>query len=107
MIFTGLPVVSRPCMPAALMPMPCCPRLIRMAVEFRAVEQLAEDQRNLPLHDARAVVLHAGLVAVRPDAFDMDPNLRQNPRLFAGIQCVVDGFFDGGQQGLAGIVEAE
>ena len=29
MIFTGLPVVSTPYMPAALMPMPCCPRLIR------------------------------------------------------------------------------
>jgi hypothetical protein len=28
-IFTGLPVVSTPYMPAALMPMPCWPRLIR------------------------------------------------------------------------------
>ncbi len=29
MIFTGLPVVSMPYMPAALIPMPCWPRLIR------------------------------------------------------------------------------
>ena len=28
-ITTGLPVVSRPYMPAALMPMPCWPRLWR------------------------------------------------------------------------------
>ena len=27
-IFTGLPVVSMPYMPAALMPIPCWPRLI-------------------------------------------------------------------------------
>ena len=29
MIFTGLPVVSTPYIPAAEMPMPCWPRLIR------------------------------------------------------------------------------
>ena len=34
MILTGLPVVSRPYMPAALMPMPCCPRLIRRRWNF-------------------------------------------------------------------------
>ena len=34
MILTGLPVVSRPCMPAALMPMPCWPRLILMRWNF-------------------------------------------------------------------------
>ena len=41
MIFTGLPVVSRPYMPAALMPMPCWPRLIRMRWNF-------EPYRSLP-----------------------------------------------------------
>ncbi len=34
MIFTGLPVVNTPYMPAALMPIPCWPRLIRRRWNF-------------------------------------------------------------------------
>ena len=41
------------------------------AVELRAVEQLAEDQRNLLLDDARAVVLHADLEAIGAGRFDV------------------------------------
>jgi hypothetical protein len=33
-IITGLPVVSRPYMPAALMPIPCWPRLCRSRWNF-------------------------------------------------------------------------
>lgn len=39
--FTGLPVVNCPYMPAAEMPMPCCPRLIRMRWNFEPYSNLA------------------------------------------------------------------
>ena len=54
-----------------------------------------------------AVVLHADLEAVLAGALDMDPDLRQDAGLFAGVQRVVDGLLDGGQQGLARVVEAQ
>ena len=77
------------------------------AVELRAVEQLAEDQRDLLLEDAGAVVLHADLEAVLAGALDVDPDFGQDAGLFAGVQGVVDRLLDGGQQGLAGVVEAQ
>ena len=77
------------------------------AVEFRAVEQLAEDLGDLVFDDARSVVLHADLVAVGAGRFDVDPDFGQDAGLFAGVERVVDRLFDGGQQGLARIVEAE
>ena len=40
MIFTGLPVVSMPYMPAALMPIPCWPRLIRSRWNFEPYSSL-------------------------------------------------------------------
>ena len=77
------------------------------AVELRAVEQLAEDQRDLFLDDAGAVVLHADLEAVLAGAFDVDPDFGQDAGLFAGVQGVVDRLLDGGQQGLPRVVEAQ
>ena len=65
------------------------------AVELRAVEQLAEDQGDLLLEDAGPVVLHAHLVAVRPDALDVDPDFGQDAGLLAGVQGVVDRLLDG------------
>ena len=44
------------------------------AVELRAVEQLAEDQGDLFLEDAGAVVLDADLETVRPGLFDVHPD---------------------------------
>ena len=76
-------------------------------MELRAVQELAENQGNLLPEDARAVVLHADLEAVLADAFDVDPDLRQDAGLFAGVQGVVDGLFDGREQGLARIVEPQ
>ena len=64
------------------------------AVELRAVEQLAEDQGDLLLEDAGPVVLHAHLVAVRPDALDVDPDFGQDAGLLAGVQGVVDRLLD-------------
>ena len=77
------------------------------AVKLRAVEQLAEDQGDLLPQDAGPVVLHAHLVAVLLEALDVDPDFRQDAGLFAGVQGVVDRLLDGGQQGLARIVEAQ
>ena len=77
------------------------------AMELRAVEQLAEDQRDLFFEDARAVVLHADLEAVGAGLLDVDPDFGQDAGLFAGVERVVDGLLDGGQQGLARVVEAQ
>ena len=77
------------------------------AMELRAVEQLAEDQRDLLLDDARPVVLHADFEAVGAGALDVDPDFGQDAGLFAGVQGVVDRLLDGGQEGLAGVVEPE
>jgi hypothetical protein len=41
------------------------------------------------------------------DLADLHPDLGQDARLLAGVQGIVDGFLDRGQQGLARIVEAE
>jgi hypothetical protein len=75
-------------------------------MELRAVQQLAEDQRNLLLDDARAVVLDATRKRLGRSA-RCDPDLGQDARLLAGVERVVDRLLDGGQQGLAGVVEAE
>src|SRR4029450_4702604 len=77
MIWTGLPVVSWPYMPAAEMPRPACPRRIRHAahaaplgadrrlptahakpMELGAVWELGEDRRDLLPDDSGAVVRH-------------------------------------------------
>ena len=107
MILTGLPVVSTPYMPAALMPMPCWPRLIRRRWNFDPYSSLPKIVRDLLLDDAGAVVLHADLEAVRAGGLDVDPDLGQDAGFFAGVQGVVDRFLDRGQQGLARVVEAQ
>ncbi len=76
-------------------------------VELRAVEELREDLRNLLLDDAGAVVLDADPVPILGDFDDVDAERRQDPRLFAGIEGVVDGLFDGREEGLGGVVEPE
>ena len=77
------------------------------AVELGTVQELAENQGNLLAEDTRSVVLHTDLEAVLAKAFDMHPNLRQDAGLFTGVQRVVNGFLDGGQEGLARIVEPQ
>ena len=107
MIFTGLPVVCTPYMPAALMPIPCCPRLMTQSVELGSVEQLAEDQRDLFLKDSRPVVLNPNLVAVVAGLLDVHPDFRQDTGFFTGVERIVDRLLDRGEQRLAGIVETE
>ena len=79
------------------------------AVELRPVEQLAEDVRDLCRDDAWAVVLDDHLVGVLPlgVAPELDQDLRQDPRLLAGVEAVVDRLLDRCQQRLARTVEAE
>ena len=76
-------------------------------MELGAVEQLAEDQRDLGFHDARTVVLHGHPKPIRLSLLEVHPDLRDDARLFAGVERVVDRFLDGGQQRLAGVVEAQ
>ena len=76
-------------------------------MKLRAVEQLAEDQRDLLLDDARAVVLHADLEAVRAGRFDVDPDFGQDAGLFAGVERVVDGLLDGVSRALRGLSKPE
>src|SRR5208282_2112086 len=77
------------------------------AMELRAIKELAENQGNLLTQDAGAAVLHADLEAVFSHTLDMDPDFRQDARLFAGVQGVVDGLFDGREEGFARIVESQ
>ena len=76
-------------------------------MEFRSVEQLAENQRDLFLDDSWTVILNADLEAVRAGGFDMYPDFRNNVCLFACIQRVVHGLFYRGEQRLARVVESE
>ena len=77
------------------------------SVKLRTVEQFSKDQRDLLLNNARPIVLHADLEAVVPGRFDDDPNFRNDARLFAGVERVIDGFLNGREQRLSGIVESE
>ncbi len=107
MILTGLPVVNMPYMPAALMPIPCCPRLIRKRWNL-------DPYSSLPKINGICFFMIPGplsWIATRNRfglrLLDMDPDLRHDPRLFAGVQRVVDRLLDGGQQRLARIVKPQ
>ena len=78
-------------------------------MKLRAVEELAEDERDLLADDPWAVVLHAHAVAAAGVAnlLDVHPDLRQDARLLAGIERVVDRFLHARQQGLAGRIKAK
>jgi hypothetical protein len=86
-------------------------------MELRAVEELGEDRRDLLPDDARAVVGDGDAEAARlarrgrrasvADCLHLDDDVRENPGLFAGVERVVDGFLDTGQQGFTRIVESQ
>ena len=88
------------------------------AMELRAVEELGEDGRDLLADDAGAVVddgdAEAGGLAGRRRRravarrdFQRDDHLGQDAGFLGGVERVVDGFLDAGEEGLARIVEAE
>jgi hypothetical protein len=74
---------------------------------LRAIEQFAEDERNLFFDDAGTVILHTDFVFIFADGFDMHPDFGQDTAFFAGIVGVIDGFFDGGEQCFSWVIEAE
>jgi len=76
-------------------------------VELAAVQQPPENAGNLLAHDARAVVLDDHPEARLAELLDADLDFREDARLLAGVQGVVHRLLDRGQQGLAGVVEAE
>ena len=107
MIFTGLPVVSTPYMPAALMPMPCWPRLIRRRWNFEPYSSLPKISGICFLTMPGPLSCTPTLKRLVPVGFDVHPDLGQDAGFFAGVERVVDRFLHRRQQGLARIVEAE
>lgn len=85
------------------------------AVELGAEEETTEDVFDLTSDDAGSVVddgdavagLFSGGRAVGLEVFDEDGDVREDAGLFAGVEGVIDGFFDGGEEGFSGVVEAE
>jgi hypothetical protein len=77
-------------MPAALMPMPCWPRLWRLAGD-----------------DAGAVVLDCDAEAGLGELADLDADVRQDAGLLGRVERIVDALLHRRQDRLRGIVEAE
>ena len=86
-------------MPAADIPIPCWPRDWAELVEFRPIQELAEDAGDLTFDDAGPVILHGDerLSGALPH-FDSD--LGQYSSFLARIERVVDGLLDGRDQRL-------
>ena len=83
------------------------------APEFRGSQVLAENLRHIVCVDSRAVVLDPDqdLIGVLQGAralfFDRNPDLGQNPVVLAGVQRVIDRFFERSQNGLGGRRETD
>jgi hypothetical protein len=76
-------------------------------VELTAVKKAGKNVWNLSFNDSRSVVAYHYLEFAVGYLLDAYKEVRKYMGFFAGIQSVVNSFFDGGQQGLSGIVEAE
>ena len=76
-------------------------------MKFRSVEEFAENEWNLFFDDAGSVVLDGNFVFIFSDGFDLHPDFGEDTCFFAGIEGVIDGFFDGGEQGFSRVIEAE
>jgi hypothetical protein len=57
--------------------------------------------------DAGTVVLYSDFELIFTDGLDVNPDFGQNPGFFTGIERVIDGFFDGGEQCFAWVIESE
>jgi hypothetical protein len=77
-------------------------------MKLRSVKKLGENPGDLLFQYARPIVFdgHAKAVLLPGGRYD-HLYFRQDPRFFARVKGVVDSLFDGCQQGLARIVEAE
>ena len=78
-------------------------------VEARTEQQLTEHLLDAALWNAGTVVLGLQFddVLLVVDLRDLDANLRKNTGLFASVQRVVNGFFDGGDEGTGEGVKSE
>ena len=76
-------------------------------MKLRAIQQLAENQRNLFLRMPGPLSCTPTLKRPGGRWLDVDPDLGQDAGLLAGVERVVDRLLDRRQQGLARIVEAE
>ncbi len=76
-------------------------------MEFRSVEQLPENQRDLLLNNSWTVILDTDLEPVRPRGFDMYPDFRHDACFLACIERIVDGLFHRGEQRLTRVVESQ
>src|SRR5262249_22709952 len=86
---------------------PLLPSGLLQSVELRPVEELGENLGNLLFDDARSVVFDQDAVPVFADLVDLDQDGGQDASLLTSIEGVVDGFFDGGEEGLGRVVEPE
>ena len=76
-------------------------------VEARAVEELAEDVRDVLGDDPRAVVLDRDPEGLGTGPTDLDLDVGEDLGLLAGVERVVDGLLDRGDHPADGRVEAE
>ena len=76
-------------------------------MEFASVEEFSEDVWDLFFDDSGAVVLDGDSEASRLSLIDTDPDFGEYAGFFAGVEGVIDSFFDGGQEGFARVIESE
>src|SRR2546430_2465148 len=136
MIWTGLPVVSCPYMPAAEMPMPCCPRLMRSRWNLDPYRSFAKIGgicwRMMPgplsvtvirkrlawlaggaASGLRSPTTEAARLARRGrslpigDGLHLDDHVGEDPGFLAGVKRVIDGLLHTGEQRLSRIVEPQ
>ena len=79
---------------------------LAQSMKTRAIKQLGKDARNLLRHNARPVILHDDLIIIAA-AFYLHKDVRQYPCILAGIQGIVHGLFDAGDQGAGRGVESQ
>ena len=76
-------------------------------VEFRSIEKFSENFGNLRFDDPGTVVLDRNAETVFRQLPDLNLESGQNSRFFAGVQRIVDCFFDGGQKRLLRIIKSQ
>ncbi len=103
----GLPGGEQPVHPGRRNPDPLLPARLLEDVKLRSVQELAEDLRDLRLDDPGPVVLHRHAKALILHMPDGDPDRGEESRLLAGVERVVHGLLDGGQQRLLRVVESQ
>src|SRR3990167_9413235 len=87
-------------------PHPLLAARLAQLVEFRAIEELAEDAGDLVLDNARTVVLHHD-TRLPVALAHLHADLGKYPCFLASIERVVHRLFDGGHQRLGRRVEPE